>query len=148
MSEGQYYFYLDLLTHKNVNPDALWVLDNRGQVSDVVRSCCHTSYCKTNKYFIKVPLIIDGGHLAAVLCSVWASGVEDQNVGWLSELCSVLQVPFWEEKKHFTIAHSYTQHDFTVQKQDSMPSSFKVLFIQLSSESWDIALKSSGPLGW
>lgn len=30
----------------------------------------HTSYCKTNKYLIKVPLIIDGGHLAAVLCSV------------------------------------------------------------------------------
>lgn len=58
-------------------------------------SAFHTSYCKTNKYFIKVPLIIDGGHLAAVLCCVWSSGVEDQNVGRLSELSSVLQVPFW-----------------------------------------------------
>lgn len=37
----------------------------------------HTSHCKTNKYLIKVPLIIDGGHLAAILSSVWPSGVED-----------------------------------------------------------------------
>lgn len=60
----------------------------------------HTSNCKTNKYLIKVPLIFDGGHLTAVLCGVGSSGVEDQNVGWLSELSSVLQVPFLRKKKN------------------------------------------------
>lgn len=60
---------------------------------------CHcTSDCKANKNLIKVPLIVDGGHLAAVLCRVGPGGVEDQDVGRLSELSSALQVPFTERK--------------------------------------------------
>lgn len=111
-----------------------------------------TSHCKTNKYFIKVPLIIDGGHLAAVLCSVWSGGVEDQDVGRLSELSSVLQVPFWEREKRkktlYNCSFTYTVWLHSWEKQDSMPSSFKVLFIQLSFEGWHIALKCCGLTGW
>lgn len=77
----------------------------------------HTSHCKTNKYLIKVPLIVDGGHLAAVLRRVGSGGVEDQDVGRFSELSSVLQVPFFfffekrggkERGGTLTIAHSHT----------------------------------------
>lgn len=109
----------------------------------------HTSHCKTNKYLIKVPLIIDGGHLAAVLCSVWPSGVKDQDVGWLSELSSVLQVPFWKRKKTLdNCSFTYTAWLHSSEKQNSMPSSFKVPFIRLSFESWVITLKCCGLTGW
>lgn len=30
----------------------------------------YTSHCKADQNLIKVPLIVDGGHLAAVLCRV------------------------------------------------------------------------------
>ncbi len=74
-------------------------------------------------------MIIDGGHLAAVLCGVGPSGVEDQDVGRLSELSSVLQVPFSEREKNTQLLiHT---HGMTSQfrKQNPMPSSFEVPFI-------------------
>lgn len=58
-------------------------------------------------------MIVDGGHLAAVLRRVGSGGVKDQDVGWFSELSSVLQVPFFEkrggERGTLTIAHSHPQ---------------------------------------
>lgn len=59
----------------------------------------YTSYCETNKNLIKDSLIFEGGHLAAVFGCVSSRCVEDQNVGRLSELSSVLQVPFFFQRK-------------------------------------------------
>lgn len=50
------------------------------------------SYSQTDQDLIKVPLVINSRHLAAVLSRVGPRRVEDQNVGWLSELGPVLQV--------------------------------------------------------
>lgn len=92
-----------------------------------------TSHCKTNKYLIKVPLIVDGGHLAAVLRRVGSGGVEDQDVGRFSELSSVLQVPFffifWEKRGREGELLQLLIHIHSVwKKQRSPPSLIKVAF--------------------
>lgn len=141
------------LIHKNVNVDLPQVAATHvtapwcSFATEELRS--NTSHCKTNKNLIKVPLIVDGGHLAAVLCRVWPGGVEDQDVGRLSELSSVLQVPFRGRKESlYNCSFTNTARLHGPEKQNSLPSSSEVLFIRLSSESWVISLKFSGLAGW
>ena len=62
------------------------------QCSTVQYSADGTSHCEADEDLVKVSLVVDGRHLAAVLCGVGAGGVEDQDVCRLSELCPVLQV--------------------------------------------------------
>lgn len=89
----------------------------------------YTSHCKADQNLIKVPLIVDGGHLAAVLCRVRPGGVEDQDVGWLSELSSVLQVPFRERKEsHHNRSFTHAARLHGPEKQNSEPSSRRYSF--------------------
>lgn len=93
---------------------------------------CHcTSDCKANQNLIKVPLIVDGGHLAAVLCRVGPGGVEDEDVGRLSELSSVLQVPFTERKEKTSQSPIHTRSETSRSRKTEFRAKFSPLFIQL-----------------
>lgn len=81
-----------------------------------------TSYSQANEYLVKVPLIINGGHLTAVLCSVRPGRVEDQNVGRFSELSSVLQVAFLRRKN--MLQWLIEIHNVTSQLKAEIPANF------------------------
>lgn len=98
---------------------------------DQLRLCHCTSDCKADENLIKVPLIVDGGHLAAVLCRVGPGGVEDQDVGRLSELSSVLQVPFTEREEKTSQSPIHTARP---EKQE-LRAKFSPLFTRPGFES-------------